>query len=77
MITAKARTHRLTFRGLAVLANSIPELANYTTDSINSWLTAPIKEGVLLRNVRAAPICNHFAVVPPSSQFREPVPFLV
>ena len=36
-----------------------------------------IKEGVLLRNVRAAPICDHFAVVPPSSWMREPVPFLV
>ena len=36
-----------------------------------------IKEGVLLRNVSAAPICNHFAVVPPSSRIREPVPFLV
>ena len=35
------------------------------------------KEGVLLRNVSAAPICNHFAVVPPSSRIREPVPFLV
>ena len=35
------------------------------------------KEGVLLRNVSAAPICNHFAVVPPRSRIRESVPFLV
>ena len=35
------------------------------------------KEGVLLRNVSAAPICDPFAVVPPNSWIREPVPFLV
>ena len=38
---------------------------------------AIVKEGVLLRNVSAAPIYNHFAVLPPSSRIREPVPFLV
>ena len=35
------------------------------------------KEGVLLRNVSAAPIWDHFAVLPPSSWIREPVRFLV
>ena len=30
-----------------------------------------IKEGVLLRNVSAAPICNHFTVVTPGCWIRE------
>ena len=34
------------------------------------------KEGVLLRNVSAAPICDHFRVVAPGCWIREPVPFL-
>ena len=29
------------------------------------------KEGVLLRNISAAPICNHFTVGPPGSGIRE------
>ena len=41
------------------------------------WELGQSKEGVLLRNVSAAPICDHFAVVPSSSRIREPVPFLV
>ena len=32
-----------------------------------------VEEGVLLRNVSAAPICDHFAVLPPSSRIREAV----
>ena len=35
---------------------------------------ARIEEGVLLRNVSAAPICNHFTVVAPGCWIREPVP---
>ena len=35
-----------------------------------------IKEGVWLRNIRAAPMCNHFTVVTPESRIREPVLFL-
>ena len=35
------------------------------------------KEGVCLRNVSAAPICNHFAVEPPMSRIRESEPFLI
>ena len=34
------------------------------------------KEGVLLRNVSAALICDHIAVEPPGSRIREPVPCL-
>ena len=34
------------------------------------------KEGVLLRKVSAAPICDHFTVVAPGWWIREPVPFL-
>ena len=34
------------------------------------------KEGILLRNVNAAPICDHFTVVTPGCWIREPVPFL-
>ena len=34
-----------------------------------------IKEGRLLRNVRAAPICDHFTVVTPGCRIREPVPY--
>ena len=48
-----------------------------TTAVKNGNALNPVKEIVLLRNVRAAPICDHFAVVPPSSRIREPVPFLV
>ena len=43
----------------------------YTVDTLDR-----IKEGVLLRNVSAAPICDHFTVVAPGCWIREPVPFL-
>ena len=40
------------------------------------WCVGSCKEGVLLRNVSAAPICDHFTVVAPGCWMREPVPFL-
>ena len=36
-----------------------------------SSLPTVTKEGVLLRNISAAPICDHFTVGPPGSRIRE------
>ena len=55
----------------------IPLVSDSVCSDLDSVGVTSIKEGVLLRNVSAAPISDHFAVLPPCSRIREVVPFLV